>query len=112
MAKQLDLPDHPKDLPLAIVKQMVTLSTSGFGLVAALAWNEFVKAAIDSYIKPYLPAGSGIISLFIYAVIVTTLAITVTLQLTRLQQRLANLEEKLHPKPKAPKKQKVKKKNS
>jgi hypothetical protein len=82
-----------KELPLAVIKQMLTLATSGFGLVAALAWNELVKSVIETYIKPYLPKASGVISLLIYAVIITTLAVLVTLQLTKLQQKLTTEDQ-------------------
>lgn len=93
MAKKIELPEDAKDLPLAIVKQMITLSTAGFGLVAALAWNEVVKAGLDTYIKPYLPKDSQFLSLLLYAVIVTTLAVLVTLQLTKLQQHFLKSKE-------------------
>lgn len=85
MTKKIIPPRNPKQLPSAIVKQMLSLATSGFGLVAALAWNEVVKEAVTSYIKPYLPQGSTIISLLLYAIIVTGLAVLITLQLTKLQ---------------------------
>ena len=91
MSRKIDVPDSPKDLPLAVVKQMITLSTSGFGLVSALAWNEFVKSIIDGFIKPYLPEGSKMITLFIYAAIVTTLAVVVTLQLALMEKRLEKI---------------------
>lgn len=94
MTKKIDVPQNPKDLPLAVVKQMLSLATSGFGLVAALAWNELVKETINSYVKPYLPAGSNIISLALYAIIVTILAVVVTLQLTRLQSALQEKTQK------------------
>lgn len=63
---------------------MVTLSTAGFGLVAALAWNEAVQAFVNEYVNKYLSVGSGIISKFIYAVIITAFAVFVTFQLTKL----------------------------
>jgi len=78
---------------LAVVKQMLTLATSGFGLVAALAWNELIKTLINDYIKTRISVGSGIISLTIYAVIVTVLAVTVTLQLSKLVEKLEKKEE-------------------
>ncbi|MCL4360528.1 DUF5654 family protein [Patescibacteria group bacterium] len=77
-----------ENLRLAIVRQMVTLSTAGFGLVAALAWNSVIQEFVNTYIKPYLPKGSGILSLFLYAVLVTILAVTVTYQLTTLVEKL------------------------
>lgn len=75
-------------LHLVILKQMFTLSTSGFGLVAALAWNNVIQELVENYIKPYLPNGSSILSLFIYAVIITVLAVTVTYQVGKLIQKL------------------------
>jgi uncharacterized membrane protein (DUF106 family) len=82
-------------LHLAILKQMVTLSTSGFGLVAALAWNSVVQEVVTQYIKPYLPAGSSFLSLLIYAMIITVLAVIVTYQLGKLVQRIERLNDEL-----------------
>ena len=67
---------------------MLKLATSGFGLVAALAWNELIKTTINEYIKPKASVGSGIISLAIYAFIVTSLAVLVTLQLSKIARKL------------------------
>ena len=77
-----------KSLRVEVIKQMVTLSTSGFGLVAALAWNSLIQEVVNTYVKKWLPGNSGIISLLIYAVIVTILAVFVTIQLSRLAQKL------------------------
>lgn len=81
-------------LHVEVVRQMLTLATSGFGLVAALAWNEFVKTFVENYVKVYLPEGSQIISLLLYAIIVTILAVTVTLQLSKLLKNLDNKSKK------------------
>jgi Zn-dependent protease with chaperone function len=77
-----------KKLHVEIVRQMLTLSTSAFGLVAALAWNSVIQEFVASYVKKWLPSGSGIISLLVYALVVTFLAVFVTLQLSRLSERL------------------------
>ncbi len=77
-----------KKLHKEILKQMVTLATSGFGLVAALAWNNVIQEFVETQIKPYLPTGSGLISLFLYAIIITVLAVTLTYQLTKLVEKL------------------------
>lgn len=77
-----------KAFHIEVVKQMVTLSTSGFGLVAALAWNNVIQEFVNVYVKKWLPQGSSVISLLLYAVIVTFLAVTVTLQLSRVLDRL------------------------
>lgn len=76
-----------KNYQIEVVKQMLQLATAGFGLVAALAWNELIKGLIDEYVKTKISVGSGLISLAIYAIIVTVLAVVVTLQLSRLLQK-------------------------
>jgi len=75
-------------LTLLIVKQMLTLATSGFGFVAALAWNNVIQEFVNVKIKPFLPQGSGIISLAVYAAVVTIIAVIVTYQLTKLVKHL------------------------
>jgi small-conductance mechanosensitive channel len=70
-----------------IIKEMLKLATSGFGLVAALAWNELIKEVVTMYIKPLVGGASGIISLAIYAVLVTCLAVLVTYNLTRFSKK-------------------------
>ena len=78
---------NDKKIHREIVKQMLILSTSGFGLVAALAWNNLIQEIVNNYIKMYLP-GAGLISLLIYAIVITTIAVFVTLQLSRLSEKL------------------------
>ena len=72
----------------ALIKQMLTLATSGFGLVAALAWNSLIQEFVNGYIKKFLPDGSGLISLLIYAIVVTVLAVVVTYQLSKLSEKV------------------------
>lgn len=86
------MPDiKDKKLHVAILKQMVTLATSGFGLVAALAWNNVIQDLVNNHIKPYLPEGSSLLSLLFYAILVTVLAVMVTYNLTRVVEKLENL---------------------
>ncbi len=81
--------DQPnKRLHLAILKQMIALVAGGFGLVAALAWNNVVQELVNNYIKPFLPNGSGLISLLIYALLVTSLAVILTVYLSRLIEKI------------------------
>ena len=75
-------------LQLELVKQMLTLATSGFGLVAALAWNSLIQEFVNSYVKKFLPNGGGILSLLIYALVVTALAVFVTYQLSKVLEKL------------------------
>lgn len=70
-----------------LLKELITLSTSGFGLVAALAWNEAIQTFVKDYIKRFFPAQSEIISKFLYAIIITAFAVFATYQLSRLASR-------------------------
>lgn len=72
------------------LKTMTALATAGFGLVAALAWNEAIKHFIDHFIK----AGSGFVSKLIYALVVTFLAVVVTYLLGKSTQEAKEEEEK------------------
>ena len=91
---KIEVPEDPKELPLTLIKQMSVLATSGFGLVAALAWNEVVKEFVNEVVKPVVGESSGLVSLTIYAVIVTVLAVLVTLQISRIEQRLERAKKK------------------
>ena len=75
-------------LTIAVLKQMLTLATSGFGLVAALAWNTAIQEMVNTYIKPYVSQGSGLISLIIYALFITIIAVVVTINLSKIIERL------------------------
>lgn len=77
-----------KKLHQELIKQMLTLATSGFGLVAALAWNSLIQEFVNSYVKKFIPNGGGIISLLIYALVITILAVFVTFQLSKLSEKI------------------------
>jgi len=76
-----------KELQRSFTKELLKLVTSGLGLVAALAWNELIKTFVAEYIKPAVGGASEIVSLFIYAILVTLLAVTVTFNLTRIAKK-------------------------
>ncbi len=75
------------ELQHQFVKELLSLTTSGFGLVAALAWNEVIKEIIGEYIKPIAGESSQLISLLIYALIVTILAVVITYSLTKISKK-------------------------
>lgn len=87
ISRKSDTPAKKK-LTLEIITQMLTLATSGFGLVAALAWNSLIQEIVNSYVKKFLPNGSGVTSLLIYALVVTVLAVLVTMNLAKVKERL------------------------
>ena len=71
------------ELRVEFLKTMIQLATAGFGLVAALAWND----AIQSLIGSFFPDRSGVQSKFIYAIIVTALAVAITYLLGKAASR-------------------------
>ena len=79
--------EQNKSFHRELLHQLITLSTSGFGLVAALAWNEAIQIFVKDYIKRFFPAQSEVISKFLYAIIITVFAVFVTYQLSRLASK-------------------------
>lgn len=77
-----------KKIHVEVLRQMLTLASSGFGLVAALAWNNVIQEFVNNYVKKWFPNNSGLISLLVYAVIITILAVFITFQLTKLLEKL------------------------
>jgi uncharacterized membrane protein len=67
-----------------VLKQLLALATSAFGLVAALAWNEAIQALVNEYLSF---GGSGLVSKLIYAVIITIFVVLVTVNLTKIKDR-------------------------
>lgn len=86
-AKKIEEKREEKAFHVELISQMLTLATSGFGLVAALAWNETIQQFVKAYVEPRIP-GSGLLSRFIYALLITFLAVLITYQLSRLSSRL------------------------
>ena len=68
------------------LSELLKLVTSGFGLVSALAWNELIKEVIDTYLRPFFGESSRLISLLVYAVVVTFLAVLITYQLSKISK--------------------------
>lgn len=62
---------------------MIGPASAAFGVVAALAWN----AAITELFKQLLPGASGIVGLFVYAVVITVVAVAVVVNLARAAER-------------------------
>lgn len=73
------------------IQKFAALITGAFSLLAALAWNDTVKVFIQKYISP----GSDMLSMFIYAVIVTVIAVFVAVYLNKLVDRITKREERL-----------------
>lgn len=70
---------------------MIGLATVAFGLIAAGAWNKFISDMIALFLKP----GNGVWAEFLYALIVTIIAIVVVQGLARLAQKEAELSSRM-----------------
>jgi hypothetical protein len=62
---------------------MIALASAAFGLVAALAWNEAIKATLE-----YLNLGDSLAGLYTYAILATLLAVIVLVWLGKLAARV------------------------
>ena len=76
------------NIQIELFHQLVTLSTSAFGLVAALAWNEAIQTFVKTYIEKYFPHGA-IWSKFLYAILITALAVFITYNLSKIAAKLS-----------------------
>ena len=68
------------DVGKEVIKTVITLVTTAFGLVAGLSWNDAIQALIGQFFE----AGSALTGQIIYAVIVTVIAVIVTILLARM----------------------------
>lgn len=66
------------------MQTMITLASASLGLVAALAWNEAIKATI----KKVFETDDSLAGLYTYAVVATVLAIIVLVALARAATRV------------------------
>ena len=66
-----------------VVEKLAALITAAFGLVAALAWNDTIKAIF----KQVYGTAEGIFPLLMYAVIVTIIAVLVTIWIGRVAEK-------------------------
>jgi Family of unknown function (DUF5654) len=69
--------------PRAFVQTMIALASASLGLVAALAWNEAIKATLA-----LLGLGDNLAGLYTYAILATVLAILVLSWLGKLSAKV------------------------
>ena len=67
-----------------IMETILGLITTAFAFVAGLAWND----AIQKLIEEFVGTGSALSSLFTYAIIVTIIAVVVTVLLARFAAKM------------------------
>ncbi len=69
--------------PRAFIQTMIALASASLGLVAALAWNEAIKATLA-----LLGLGDNLAGLYTYAILATVLAIVVLSILGRMSAKI------------------------
>ena len=69
--------------PRAMVQTMISLASASLGLVAALAWNEAIKATLAK-----LGLGEELSGLYTYAILATVVAVVVLVMLGRLAAKI------------------------
>jgi len=67
-----------KAFRIMVLETIAALMTAAFGLIAALAWNDAIGTTVRSVFK----ADPGV-GLFIYAIIVTAIAVIATILIGR-----------------------------
>lgn len=70
--------------PRAFLQTMITLASASLGLIAALAWNEAIKATIVQVFG----TGDSLAGLYTYAILATMLAVVVLSLLARAASRI------------------------
>ena len=71
--------EKPTPLKVEVLEKIAALITVAFGLVAALAWNEAIKAIF----KEVFGSGESIAPMLIYAILVTIIAVILTIIVAR-----------------------------
>ena len=77
-------------ITIEVLEKINTLAAAGFGLVAALAWNDAIKS-LFSVIFP--KSDNNLIAQFIYAALITLIVVLVTIYLARYIKKIKNLFE-------------------
>ena len=69
--------------PRAMVQTMISLASASLGLVAALAWNEAIKATLAR-----LGLGDDLAGLYSYAILATITAVVVLVMLGKIAAKI------------------------
>ena len=79
--------DKPAPLRQEVLDKIAALVTAAFGLVAALAWNDAIKAVF----KEIFGTSDAVGPMLAYAVIITIIAVILTLTVARAASRAKSL---------------------
>lgn len=73
-----------KELRSTFFSKTVTLLLGGFGLVAALAWNDAIQTLFKQL---FAETSGGLVAKFLYALVVTGILALVSIKLSRDEQK-------------------------
>ena len=65
-----------------VIEKLAALITAAFGLVAALAWNDAIKAIFAAVFG----ATQTIVAMLVYAVVVTIIAVYATIKIGKIAE--------------------------
>ncbi len=93
MSKQEDPADTPVEVVVSkasrfskeFIATVISLVSTAFGVVAALAWNSAIQEVFAKYIGT---TGSRVAALFVYAALVTLIGVVVIVYLGRIATRI------------------------
>ncbi|MBU1203477.1 MAG: hypothetical protein KKG60_00210 [Nanoarchaeota archaeon] len=67
-----------------VIEKLAALITAAFGLVAALAWNDTIKAVFKAIFK----TSDNLPAMLVYAVVVTLVAVYATIKIGKLAEKV------------------------
>lgn len=73
-----------EEIKKEFVEKSITWILAGFGLVAALAWNEAIKSLFDMILGP---SKASLLAKFLYAIIVTMAIVIISKKLAGLTSK-------------------------
>jgi len=82
--------EEGKSTTTLVIETIASLMTAAFAFVAALAWNQ----AIQDAVKQYFSAGNGLLGEFVYAVIITIIAVVAIIYIGRVLAKYKRMDAK------------------
>ena len=78
-----------KPFKMQLVETFATLMTAAFGMIAALAWNEAIKAVVAKFFDPE----DSVVPLLVYAIVITVIAVICIILIARTLGKLKDSME-------------------
>lgn len=72
-----------KEVQREFKERTATLILAGFGMIAALAWNEAIKSLFEAY----LPKSGELLGKFLYAAVITLIVVVISRYLGKISEK-------------------------